>query len=413
MVEKYLIECSSSAEALLEEAPTSAADENAQQPQTRFNLLQWWWQWWQPQPQPQHSDAMPASDPPQSDHKPTTIEQATEALVYATRRAGFTALCGAYSAKCRGSKADVAFAEASGAIALATATAAYAAADTDEDPYLIENIRYDDLTLFANSTLMSAEAAYAAAGACSTMPLSLTSIVNLFAWRWSPLSTHPYCNMDNAIDSIVTAAATSAAAAQSAIEAALAANTTTTLTATGFQAPYDPKHAARLYIAGRLAQASASAASAAASAVRATHPALATRATHAAHTAVAASANATITRLKLLTALSQLRDPLVFNFPGDEMRKWLTTLKTFKSKTAQFELRTCLYDLGPCPQMQCAAESTRTTSLRIAYQIKAGRIKVTTTDSAYAPDILDDSSSVTVGASTPIDDENIDSSNDL
>lgn len=360
-----------------------------------------------------------------SGHTPTTVEEAVRALVSAIILAGAAALGSAYTTKYRGHEADFDFAEASATIAVATATAAYAAADTEDGKPILRR-RVDSLTIAADTTAVSAEAAYAAARArgttMSSSSSSLTSIGGLFAWPFrsspppSPKSTlesaFPHCSMDNLVTSITAAAITSAAAAHSAVEAAMTTNKTTTVTKTGLQRPYDVEDAARLYVASRLAQASASAASAAASAVRATHPALSVRAARAAGAAVAASSSATTTRLTLLAALSQMQDRPSLDYSGQDMRGWLAKLESFGSKTARVEFRACAAALSTFWEPQAAALAAASTLLSIEEKLKCGEVMVATAGSAYAPNISDESSSITIGAFTPgADDEDINNSN--
>lgn len=411
---KYSAEASTSKEALLQKAPTTATasstsitDEGARQPQTSMNPLQG-------QREKQQTDAASASPPPRGDHTPTTVEEAAKALEDALVCAQFAAGCGAYATKFRGYKADVVFAEASVAIAIAMATAAYAAAGAAKagSPMYYKQ---EWLTSSADAAVLAADAVYAALNARrTTMSLLLTPIVRLLPWPLRsppPDSGLPHCSLKFLVANIITAAVTSAAAAQSAVEAAVTTNKTTTHIATGLQAPYDPEDAARLYVASRLAQASASAATAAASAVRATHPTLSTRAARAASTAIAAASNATTTRLKLLAALSQIKHPSLPDYYGEQMRKSLTMLESFRSKTAQLGFEDCLIDKVTYSEIPAAALLASFTSDSVKRKIQNGEMTVTTAGSACAPDISDQSSSVTVGGSTLGADEDMDNTN--
>ncbi|OAA57635.1 hypothetical protein SPI_07294 [Niveomyces insectorum RCEF 264] len=419
-MEMNLAEGSSSTEALLQEAPTttmasstSVDDENARQPQTRINPLQKWRQWRQRQADRQHADAIAASTPPRIGDTPTTIEDATSAFLYAIHNASSAALGSAYTAKCRGYEAGAASVEARAAIAIATATAAYAVADA-QDRKSPSPERTDLLTTTADRATLSAEAAYAAANARGTMSLSLTSIVGLFVSPFKsppPEGIVPYCSMNYLVASITTAAVTSAAAVQCAVEAAVTTNKTTTVKATGVQVPYDAEDAARLYFAGRLARASASAASAAASAVRLTHPILSARAARAAGTAMAASSKATATRLTILAAFSQILNPSSLNRDPERMREWIAKLESFRSTTARFEYEESVRAATPYEVLDVALSTMNSVS-SIGYKIRNGELTVAAADSASAPDISDESSSVTLGASTPrTDDEDMDNSN--
>lgn len=129
----------------------------------------------------------------------------------------------------------------------------------------------------------------------------------------------------------------------------------------------------RLYIAGRLARASASAASAAANAVRASHPALATRAARAACIAMTASSNATITRSKLRGALTEIRDLSLTNVHGIHMRKWLTMLEFFRSKTAQFEFGACMAESESCLYIERASDSAKSAKIHSVVCIRSGK----------------------------------------
>lgn len=92
------------------------------------------------------------------------------------------------------------------------------------------------------------------------------------------------------------------------------------------------------------------------------------------------------------------------------MRSWLDRLEFYRSKSTQSELRLYVKTESDWITPQSAAQNAETGSIR--KMIQSGEMTVDTADGASALDIPDDSSSITIGASTPeADDGDIDKSN--
>ncbi|EPE07650.1 hypothetical protein F503_00372 [Ophiostoma piceae UAMH 11346] len=294
----------------------------------------------------------------------TSIDDAALALVWAAMFSGDAALHSAFSMRSRDKIADPTYTEATAAVAMAAATAAY-----DVASILIENsppmsrTDVETLSTSADNAMSYAEAAYTVARVHRKKPASLTSILTstfifikliftsvvrlviwLFPWLVRPSQTfdgtlYDFCdhNLGFALDCVVNAALTSSNAAQSAVEAAVTKNKPSSNAATGLQEPQDLEDIGRLHQSSRLAFASAALANASANVVSAMYPIRAMHAARAATAAITASCQATTTRLTLLTVLSEKRyNNVSYRRDAECLRKWLTTLESFRSETEQF-----------------------------------------------------------------------------
>ncbi|EPE05816.1 hypothetical protein F503_08347 [Ophiostoma piceae UAMH 11346] len=292
-MDKFPSNDASSTDTLLPESPPIPMPASANAGTSGFHLRQrWqrWWQGWQGRPLDHALERLICMH--QGKRPEEVLEEVSCKLLDAASMASNTAFDAAYGAKQRGSYGDRMYAETTAALAMSVGLACRAVCRDYTDERLRRSHWSCTLQIYADTALLSAEAAYAAANArlTRTWPQTLAS--------W--ISPRPHmrfrvpdeqAGVDLTVDTVI--AATIACAA-------FAHVTADTASARPPEAPTVLDDIARIESASSIAHAAATAAGAAATAARATHPTLALRADHAAAIAITAAAKATTQRFKIL-----------------------------------------------------------------------------------------------------------------